>query len=229
MIRFNRIVDLTHTLYPGKEPRKLEIKRHFVDDEDLHLNVPGLRRADKKEWYIMHDINTMSHIGTHLEGPYHYIKDGIDIAEISFDHLVGEACILNFTYKKPGEQISLDEMEEVGVNLRKGDIAILYTGSDKYWHTEEFFDYIVPSRKALNWMIDKPIRLLATDGPGLDPPGIRVKHEENCHYYLFEKGIPLVECVTNLDQLTRERVFVVCLPLKISGLDSSPVRIIAFE
>jgi len=41
--------------------------------------------------------------------------------------------------------------------------------------------------------------------------------------------VVLIENLTNLDRLTRERVFFIALPLKIRGSDASPARVIAIE
>jgi arylformamidase len=46
---------------------------------------------------------------------------------------------------------------------------------------------------------------------------------------LFENGIPLIENLTNLDQIRKERVLIIVLPLKIKGMDASPLRVIAIE
>jgi kynurenine formamidase len=47
------------------------------------------------------------------------------------------------------------------------------------------------------------------------------------HKHLLEKNIPIVEMLSNLDKVAGKRFIYIGLPLKIQGLDSSPIRAIA--
>jgi kynurenine formamidase len=47
------------------------------------------------------------------------------------------------------------------------------------------------------------------------------------HLALFEKGIPLIQFVTNLSQIGTGKFVLVALPLKIKGGDASPTRVVA--
>jgi kynurenine formamidase len=46
---------------------------------------------------------------------------------------------------------------------------------------------------------------------------------------LLDRGIPLVEQLAHLDQLSRPHFTALVLPIPISGLDSFPVRVVALE
>src|SRR6516165_8873098 len=47
------------------------------------------------------------------------------------------------------------------------------------------------------------------------------------HLALFEKGIPLIQFVTNLSQIGTNKFVLIALPLKIKGGDASPARVVA--
>jgi kynurenine formamidase len=47
------------------------------------------------------------------------------------------------------------------------------------------------------------------------------------HKILLEANITIVEGLTNLDQLTQEKVFFIAAPLKIQGGDGAPCRAFA--
>jgi len=47
------------------------------------------------------------------------------------------------------------------------------------------------------------------------------------HLALFEKGIPLIQFVTNVSQIGANKFVLVALPLKIKGGDASPARVVA--
>jgi len=49
------------------------------------------------------------------------------------------------------------------------------------------------------------------------------------HVNLLKNEIPLIEGLVNMEQISRERLFYIGLPLKVVGLDSSWIRAIALE
>ena len=60
-------------------------------------------------------------------------------------------------------------------------------------------------------------------GVKLDPGEVWIAN----HLALLEKGIPLIQFVTNLSQIGSNRFVLVALPLKIKGGDASPARVVA--
>ena len=73
-----RIIDLTHTIDPEHAGRKFELK--MIGADEVNHNVVRL----EDQWYIMHDIAMVSHIGTHIEMPYHVLKSGNDLASVAY-------------------------------------------------------------------------------------------------------------------------------------------------
>ena len=69
-----KAIDLTHTINPGKVQRKFSIER--IGAETVNPNV--VRQSG--QWYIMTNINMVSHIGTHIEVPFHLFQDGKDLS-----------------------------------------------------------------------------------------------------------------------------------------------------
>ena len=49
------------------------------------------------------------------------------------------------------------------------------------------------------------------------------------HIELFKRDIPIIERLSNLDSLTKERFLFFGLPLRVYGMDSSWIRAIALE
>src|ERR1700761_7693574 len=57
-------------------------------------------------------INTTAHVGTHIDAPLHFFKDGIDVASVSLDKLVGNAKVFHITNEK---EINLDGIKDLGI------------------------------------------------------------------------------------------------------------------
>lgn len=214
-----RVVDLTHRLTPGQEKFKLEVHTYFVDEL-----LPGFYRPEG-EWYILQEWEMSSHVGTHVESPYHHIKDGGDVSQLGIDRLMGEAVVLDFHQKEAGEAITLREMEEAGSVVRGGDIVLIYTGFDtRYGQANYNRPYL--TFEAIRWLADREACCIGIDASGIE----KYKGEEQPgHLLLFGRGIPIIEELTHLDQLRRQRVFFVGLPLPIKGADSCPIRAVAIE
>lgn len=211
-----RIVDLTRVIEPTdpSAPRKFVIHKH-----DALLEIPGKVRPEG-EWYIMSDVELMDHVGTHIEVPLHCLQEGADLAQIPPEQLVGEAVILDLRDAEAEGGVTLEQVQAAAQRaggIRRGDIVLGQMGKTSYFATA-----------ALRWLVDQGIKLM-----GVDSGGVELAHDTTHanvnHLLLFRAGIPLIENLDHLDQLTQRRVRVYALPVPIKGLDAFPLRVIAIE
>jgi len=223
-MNMGRIVDLSQKMVPGKEHFKLEAKVSDVTEIMPHI------KHRKDVWYVLGEVNMCSHVGTHIEFPYHHVKEGDDAAAFPVDRLIGEGVVLNFTHKKADKinppPITLEELKAHDEKIKKGDIVLIRTDCDKFWHTEQWENYVYITMEGIEWLVEKGIHCIGTDSIGMEVPGT---DHQPAHTLLFKHGIPMIESMTNLGQLKKERFLIFILPLPIVGLDASPVRIIAIE
>ena len=70
------------------------------------------------------------------------------------------------------------------------------------------------------------MKLMAVDASGVEIPG---SEEHVNHMALFTRDIPLIENLAGFDRLTKTRLTVYAFPISMTGLDSFPVRVVAFE
>ncbi len=212
-----RIVDLTRVI----EPTAATAQRKFVVHiHDALQEIPGKVRP-AGEWYVMSDVELMNHVGTHIETPFHCLKDGADLARITLDQLTGDAVILNLIAAEGEAGVTLTEVQraaEKAGGIRRGDIVF-----GRMAHSSQYF-----STLALQWLVDQGIKLM-----GVDSMGVELMHDTTHanvnHLLLFRANIPLIENLTNLDQLSQARVKVYALPAPVKGLDAFPLRVIAVE
>ncbi|MHB1461713.1 MAG: cyclase family protein [Armatimonadota bacterium] len=220
MISYSNIVELSHVLKPGKEEFLLQLKQHNVEEVVSYIK----RREDI--WYILQDIHMSSHVGTHIEMPYHHWQTGADTAAFDIKRLIGAACVLDFSHKKAFELIERHELENNPVRVRKHDIVFIRTDCDKLYRTDRAHERPVMSTEAVQYLVDLGINCIGTDATGVELKGTDTQPN---HQLLFKNNIPIVESATNLSKLRDPRFFVTILPIAVEGLDSCPVRIIAFE
>lgn len=215
------IVDLSRRLIPGKERFRLDIKTFFVEEY-----IPGYIEREEDDWYIMQDVTLCSHVGTHIESPYHHVKEGKDSSEIPLDSVIGEAVVLDFTHKKADEPVTLEEIKKAGRMIKEGDIVLIKVGWSKYYNTEMYKHRPYLTIEAAKWLMEKKIKCIGSDSSGIENiPDIG----QPMHRLIFENNVPIIEDMENLEALTQNRVFLIALPWKVKGLDASPTRVIAIE
>ena len=215
-----RVLELSHHLCPGREEYQLEVDNRYV--EEL---LPEYERPPDA-WYIMSEVDMWSHVGTHMESPFHYLGDGEDVADIPLERVVGEGVLVDFADRGIGVPITLEDMEDRGQDIRKDDILFIRTGLSHNYRTPRSHDRPYFTVEAIRWLVEKGISCMGVDCSGIEK---RDEPTQPCHEMLFRHGIPLIEHLAHLEQLTKRRFFVVAVPWRVHGLEASPVSVIAFE
>lgn len=220
-MRKEAIIELSHRMIPGQENFRLEARTFDVTDALPEVT----HRPDI--WYILGEVTFSTHVGTHIEFPYHHWKDGADAADFSLEKLVGEGVVLDFSHKQPGEAITLAEMQAHAHRLKAGDIIFIRTDMDKFWRTDRWHDQPYLTEEAMEWLIETfAPSIVGCDAAGLEIPG--TDYQPN-HLNMAQNGIAMIESATNLAALGDDRALVFVLSLPIEGIDSCPVRIIAIR
>ena len=214
---------MTHVLVPGATGRKLEIE--MIGADEVNPNVVRL----ENQWYIMHNVRMVNHLGTHIEVPYHLMKDGLDLADFPLDRLCGEAVVLDLRGLAPNTAVTAEHVaaaaERAG-GIRKGDIVLCNLGYAACYGTDAYNSKPYFSTEAIVWLAESGMKLMAVDASGVEIPG---SEEHVNHMALFTREIPLVENLAGFDKLTTARPTVYVFPIAVKGLDSFPVRVVAFE
>lgn len=213
------IVDLSHRLTPGKEFNfKFEVQNY-----EARKYIPTLS-YDDDIWYIISQIDMCSHCGTHIEVPFHHLKDGQDTAQYPLERLIGNLVVLNYTNKKNLEAITLDELKEHDAEIKEGDIVFLYTGFDKTFKSERWDESCFIEQAGIEWLVSKKIACIGTDGPFVESDNVR---NQPGHITFFTGNVPIIESLTNLDQVTSGDYIVFILPMAVDNLEACPTRVIA--
>ncbi|ETP68328.1 kynurenine formamidase [Planococcus glaciei] len=162
-------------------------------------------------------VVTSTHIGTHVDAPFHYDDDGIKISELPLDCYLTTAQVADVRGKTEITGSDLPAVE-------KGVTAILlktdtWKDRTKFPETWPLFD---PS--IAEWMTENGIKLLGVDVPSVDTEhskDLPMHMAMNRHNRFILEGIVLDEVPAGVYQLA-------ALPLKIKGADGSPVRAVLY-
>ncbi|MBQ9910002.1 MAG: cyclase family protein [Lachnospiraceae bacterium] len=219
----SRTIDLTHILDPKKAQRKFQVET--IGADEVNHNVVRM----EGQWYIMSDIHMVSHIGTHIEVPYHLFKDAYDLAQMPIDAYYGDACVLDFSGIQERVPITLEiakEAAEKAGGIRKGDIVLCNLGFADRYGTPEYGNSPYFSTEAIEYLATSGMKMMGVDAGGVEIP---MSEEHVNHAALFSRNIPLIENVAHLNELSGRRLKVCAFPIPIAGVESFPVRVVAFE
>src|ERR671925_1744657 len=174
-----------------------------------------------------------SHTGTHIDAPKHFIPTSMADAvnDIPLGKFIGECVVVDMSNKGVGHGITDSDLDEYSEMIRQngGDIVLVYTGTSDQWGKNESirtnFSYLEPS--AAQWLVDHCIKCIGIDSFSMEKYGFQrgLTHEK-----LLSNGIGIIEGINSkLKEFVGKRMFLVCLPLPLKGVDGSPVRPILFE
>jgi kynurenine formamidase len=179
-------------------------------------------------------VSILVHNGTHIDAPRHMIDKGYPVDQIPLAQVAKEAVLINLPHKGANSSVSVKDILDTGVDFGPDVIPVINTGwTEKTWGKPEFWEqmpYLEPGVGEL--MAKKNVPAVAMDvfpekalwrGVKLDPGEVWVAN----HLALLEKGIPMIQFVTNLSQIGKNRFVMIAAPLKIKGGDASPARVLA--
>ena len=216
-----KFIDLTHVITPSDALRKFTIE--IINPETVNPNVIKL----EDQWYIMSNINMVSHIATHIESPYHVLPSGKDLSKISLDTLFGEAVIIDLSDLPANSAISAqsvkDAADKVG-GIKKGDIVLCNLGYADYYNTDKYAECPYFTTEAINYLVQSGMKLMGVDASGVEVP----QSEEHVnHHALLSNDIPLIENMANLNAVGATRFKLYAFVLPVAGLESFPLRVVA--
>jgi arylformamidase len=174
-----------------------------------------------------------SHTGTHVDAPKHFIPTSTADAvnDIPLEIFIGECIVLDISKRDIGYGITDSDLDEYSGMIKENnrDIILVYTGTSDHWGKNENvrtnFSYLEPS--AAQWLVDHRIKCIGIDSFSMEKYGFQ---RGFTHQKLLSNGIGIIEGISSkLKEFAGKRMFLVCIPLALEGVDGSPVRPVLFE
>lgn len=208
-----RVVDLTKPLIPGVEKRRLKIHRFYKENTlDYHS-----------------DMDITSHLGTHIESPYHYKDNWKDIMDLPVTSYMGRGVMLDLRHIEAKAPITGKDLDQADKGrVKQGDIAILKSP----FHCEPFSNDPKDQRPYLcresgEWFVAKKVKCI---GFG-DSVAIEHTAKDSCdiHELVMPHDITFLEVLQNVEEIKDDIFLIIFLPIPVKGLDSCPVRVVVLE
>jgi kynurenine formamidase len=249
-----KIYDLSVTLRPDHlENSELELNR--VSHEEaarVFAKQHRLKVSDLPDgsFFSSERIELRSHLGTHLDAPYHFYptsegRPAKFIDEWPLAWCMSDGVVLDFRHKKPSEHITEYDvgaaLEKINYRPKPGDIVMLWTGgTDRYDDDPRFAEAAAGlNGGALNYLFRFGVKVMSTDSATIDMPIAlmteRFVKGDKAAYFPIHRAGRLTEWthaekLTNMGSLPGPFGFkVMFFPVKIARGTGAWIRAVAIQ
>jgi arylformamidase len=185
-------------VWPGDTPFQSRLSWAIADGASVNLSA----------------ITTTPHLGSHADAPFHTEARGEGMAEMPLDRYLGPCRVVRVP---PQPLIELRHME--GIDLAHPPRLLFKSESVRDRRSfPERFTALSPELAA--FLAEKGVLLVGMDTPSVDPFDSKTL---DAHHALFRGGVAILEGLV-LDGVPEGVYELIALPLRLAGLDASPVR-----
>ena len=160
-----------------------------------------------------------THAGTHADAPLHYDPRGAGAGEVGLDAYIGPCRVIDA--RGCGKAIG----EAFVANLRDLPARVLFRTYDRFPHDVWSADFTAVDAGAIAILAERGVRLIGVDAPSLDPQDSKTM---DAHHAVLAADMRILEGLV-LDDVPPGDYELIALPLRLAGLDSSPVRAVLRE
>ncbi|MDD4900115.1 MAG: cyclase family protein [Candidatus Omnitrophica bacterium] len=200
-----------------------------------------------EEFLSLEVVHSPVHIGTHLDYSFHYGsksegRPAKTAEEIPLEWCYQDGVKLDFTAKKPNETITATDLEQalkkINYILKPSDIVLLHTGADKLYGSPKYFsDYPGVAVSAIDYLLDRGVKIFGVDTMGIDRPyrfmlkefleKKDIQYLYPAHFYGRKREFIHIERLSNLEKLPASGFKVICFPVKIKQTGAAWARAVA--
>jgi arylformamidase len=159
-------------------------------------------------------ITTTPHLGSHADAPFHTEPRGEGMSEMPLERYLGLCQVV----RVPPQPL-IEPRHVEGIDLANPARILFRSESVRDRRSfPERFTALSPETAAL--LAEKGVLLVGMDTPSVDPFDSKTL---DAHHALFNGGVAILEGLV-LDGVPEGIYELIALPLRLAGLDASPVR-----
>ena len=165
-------------------------------------------------------FTTSVHAGAHADAPLHYSATGESAAEVSLDAYLGPCRVVDARGETPAISAAFVERNVIDPPQR-----VLFRTYESFPHVAWRSDFTTIDADAIQALAALGVRLVGLDSPSLDPQDSKTM---DAHHAVLAGDMRVLEGLV-LDEVPAGDYELIALPLKLQGLDASPVRAVLRE
>ena len=196
----SQIIKTDLPVYPGDPSVDIETVTTIADDG-----------------YRVSRLHMGSHTGTHIDAPNHFLPGGKAIDEIPLHRFMSTCTVVEIDHPRA---VVLEDIE--GLAIEAGHSILFKTQNSERLVQDDIFDpeYIYIEEEAAAFLAARGVNLVGIDSLSVetyDSAGFRT------HKIFLDSDVIILEGVV-LTDVPPGTYQLICLPLRLQGLDASPVR-----
>lgn len=175
----------------------------------------------KGEEYNLTHLSMSLHNGSHIDAPLHYVKDGKGIESISLSTLIGPCYVLEIEEKVDLINASVLRNATIPEHTTR---LLLKTRNSNYWKEKghKFHNgYCGVTTDGARFLVEMGLKLVGIDYLSISP----LSDLDKPHIELLNNDVVILETI-NLYGIHPGWYDLICLPLKLIGVEGAPVRAI---
>ncbi len=196
----------------------------FPGNPPLEKSGPHNRVTGPVREYV-YDLGLCTQSGTHIQSGHYFLEHGETMDQVALERCQGWCRLVPLS--KKGEDTTREDLEKLFEAHPLEETMILFVTG----HMEEIMatgKCLPESRRGLSpeaaayLAEERHVTLLGIDSVGLES---RSFNDFRVSRYLGARGVLLLECLVNLQQLPPfSRAYLEAFPLKIKGVEGTPCR-----
>jgi kynurenine formamidase len=217
-----RVIELSHELrdgmvtLPGFPPP--HVGTWLSREASRERYAPGV------EFHIA-TIEMIANTGTYLDSPFHRYEDGSDLAGLDPARLLEIEGVVVRAPVEEGRAIDRTGLGQIDADEIADKAVLVHTGWARHFETPAYgVGHPYLDESAVQWLIDAGAAIVGIDSLNIDDTD---DGRRPAHSLLLGAGIPILEHLTNLDQLPDRGFRLTALPPRFAGVGTFPVRAVA--
>ncbi len=194
-------------VYPGNPPIEIALQQALARGDGANVSL----------------LSFGSHTATHVDAAKHFFDDGQTVDHLPLDRLIGPCVVLEFD----------DTVMAIGkAELRRHDLTgvkrvLCKTRNSRVLQRQTEFarDYTYVSPEGAEHLVSLGVELVGVDYLSVEQ--FKSGHHRT-HRALLEAEVVIIEGLALADVLPG-RYQLICLPLKLAGLDGAPARAVLID
>lgn len=181
---------------------------------DPGLSIQRLMDYECGDALRLSAIAMSAHLGTHVDAPLHFIRNGASVDQIALEKLLGPAHVIE-ALTNAGIHA-----QQLSAQLPLSCTRVLLKTSTREALLPRPTAWLEP--EAARLLAARKVKLVGIDSPSVDEIGAA---ETPAHHILLESGVVIVENLM-LHAIAAGAYEMICLPLQLVGLEGAPARVI---
>jgi arylformamidase len=184
---------------------------------DSHFSARATWQIDDNCPVHVSQITLSTHTGAHCDAPSHYDSAGLSIDAVALDSYIGPCRVIDCSGIGPA---GLVEPRHIADALDGTPPRVLLRTYGHSAPADWDPGFVAVASETIHLLAWHGVRLVGIDTPSIDPPASKTLASHNA---VRQHDMAILEGIA-LDGVEPGDYELIALPLKLTGLDASPVR-----